>query len=130
MLRVDQGASDAVPQYENGRIAVFDNSFARLPGRFFARVSPTPVAAPRLIEFNQPLAEELGLETAALGPDDLAAMFSGNVTPPGAEPIAQAYAGHQFASFVPQLGDGRAILIGEVVDRMGQRRDIQLKGSG
>ena len=72
-----------------------------------------------LIQFNHPLAAELGLETAALGPDGLAAIFSGNVTPPGAEPIALAYAGHQFASFVPQLGDGRAILIGEVVDRAG-----------
>ncbi len=130
MLRADQVARDAVSQQEHGRIAHFDNSFARLPERFFARVGPTPVAAPRLIEFNHPLAVELGLETAALGPDDLAGIFSGNVTPPGAEPIALAYAGHQFANFVPQLGDGRAILVGEVVDRAGQRRDIQLKGSG
>jgi protein adenylyltransferase len=130
MLRVDSGATDAVPRQTHHRVALFDNSFARLPERFFARVGPTPVAAPRLIRFNHPLAAELGLETAALGPDDLAAIFSGNATPPGAEPIALAYAGHQFASFVPQLGDGRAILVGEVVDRAGQRRDIQLKGSG
>ena len=108
----------------------FSNSYARLPGRFFARVDPTPVTAPRLIQFNHPLGEQLGLRTASLGPDELAAIFAGNVIPPGAEPIAMAYAGHQFAHFVPQLGDGRAILLGEVLDRDGVRRDIQLKGSG
>jgi uncharacterized protein YdiU (UPF0061 family) len=103
-------------------IVSFSNSYARLPERFFARVDPTPVAAPRLIRFNDALADELGLQTASL--------LAGNVTPLGAEPIAMAYAGHQFAHFVPQLGDGRAILIGEVLDRDGVRRDIQLKGSG
>ena len=91
-------------------IVSFSNSYARLPERFFARVDPTPVAAPRLIQFNDTLADELGLQTASLGPNELAAIFAGNVTPLGAEPIAMAYAGHQFAYFVPQLGDGRAIL--------------------
>lgn len=108
----------------------FDNSYARLPGRFYAPVAPTPVRAPRLIEVNRDLAGELGIDADWLaGPAGLA-MVAGNALPDGAEPIALAYAGHQFGHFVPQLGDGRAILIGEVVDREGRRRDIQLKGSG
>jgi serine/tyrosine/threonine adenylyltransferase len=113
-----------------GPIAVFSNSYARLPEHFFARLSPTPVAKVHLIKFNESLAAELGVDTRGLEPDDLAAVFAGNVIPPGAEPIAMAYAGHQFGNFVPQLGDGRAILLGEVVDRNGERRDIQLKGAG
>jgi serine/tyrosine/threonine adenylyltransferase len=111
-------------------IAVFSNSYARLPEHFFSRLSPTPVAKPRLIKFNESLAEELGVDTRGLRPDELAAIFAGNVLPLGAEPIAMAYAAHQFGNFVPQLGDGRAILLGEVVDRNGERRDIQLKGAG
>jgi serine/tyrosine/threonine adenylyltransferase len=111
-------------------IAVFSNSYARLPEHFFARLSPTPVAKPSLIKFNESLAAELGVDTRGLGPDELAAVFAGNVIAPGAEPIAMAYAGHQFGNFVPQLGDGRAILLGEVVDRNGERRDVQLKGAG
>src|SRR3984885_6195630 len=113
-----------------GSIAVFSNSYAPLPEPFFARLSPTAGAKPRLITFNASLASELGLDTRALEPDELAAIFAGNVIPPGAEPIAMAYAGHQFGNFVPQLGDGRAILLGEVVDRNGERRDVQLKGAG
>jgi serine/tyrosine/threonine adenylyltransferase len=113
-----------------GPIAVFSNSYARLPEHFFARLSPTPVARPRLITFNELLASELGVDTRGLEPDELAAVFAGNVMPTGAEPIAMAYAGHQFGNFVPQLGDGRAILLGEVLDRNGERRDIQLKGAG
>ncbi|HYH82030.1 MAG TPA: YdiU family protein [Longimicrobium sp.] len=108
----------------------FDNSYARLPERFFARVSPTPVAAPRLIHLNAALADELGLDARALDGELGARIFAGNQLPEGAEPIATAYAGHQFGSFVPQLGDGRAILLGEVVDRGGTRRDVQLKGAG
>jgi uncharacterized protein YdiU (UPF0061 family) len=111
-------------------IAVFSNSYARLPEHFFARLPPTPVAKPSLIKFNESLASELGLDIRGLEPEELAAIFAGNVIPPGAEPIAMAYAGHQFGNFVPQLGDGRAILLGEVVDRNGERRDIQLKGAG
>ncbi len=107
----------------------FDNSFARLPPQFFARVDPTPVAEPWLIKLNRPLAEELGLDVATLERDG-AQIFSGNSVPAGAAPLAMAYAGHQFGTFVPQLGDGRAILLGEVIDRSGQRRDIQLKGPG
>lgn len=107
-------------------IAAFSNSFAALPERFFVRQNPAQVAHPQLIAFNEPLARELGLSSTA----DAAGIFSGNVLPPGADPIAMAYAGHQFGNFVPQLGDGRAILLGEVIDRNGMRRDIQLKGAG
>jgi uncharacterized protein YdiU (UPF0061 family) len=113
-----------------GPIAVFSNSYARLPEHFFARLAPTPVAKPHLIKFNDALASELGVNTQGLDPDRLAAMFAGNVTPSGAEPIAMVYAGHQFGNFVAQLGDGRAILLGEVLDRNGERRDVQLKGAG
>ena len=113
-----------------GPIAVFSNSYARLPEHFFARLAPTPSSKPHLIKFNELLASELGVNAQGLEPDELAAVFAGNVTPPGAEPIAMAYAGHQFGSFVPQLGDGRAILLGEVLDRNGDRRDVQLKGAG
>jgi uncharacterized protein YdiU (UPF0061 family) len=111
-------------------IAAFSNSYARLPERFFARLTPTPATKPRLIKFNESLALELGVNAKGLEPDELAAVFAGNVTPSGAEPIAMAYAGHQFGNFVPQLGDGRAILLGEVLDRSGERRDVQLKGAG
>ena len=111
-------------------IIVFSNSYARLPRHFFARVDPAPAPKPRLIAFNDALASELGFNAQGREPDELAAVFAGNVAPPGAEPIAMAYAGHQFGSFVPQLGDGRAILLGEVLDRNGRRRDIQLKGAG
>ena len=108
----------------------FDNSYARLPERFFARLPPTPVAAPRLLKLNTALAEELGLDPAVLASPDGVAALAGNLVPEGAEPIAQAYAGHQFGGFSPQLGDGRAILLGEVIRPDGARRDIQLKGSG
>ncbi|WP_115420716.1 YdiU family protein [Ensifer sp. M14] len=107
----------------------FDNSFALLPPQFFARVDPTPVAEPCLIKLNRSLAEDLGLDVASLERDG-AQIFAGNSVPAGAAPLAMAYAGHQFGTFVPQLGDGRAILLGEVIDRSGQRRDIQLKGPG
>lgn len=108
----------------------FDNSYARLPQGFFTRTAPTPVAAPRLIALNRPLAVRLGLDPDWLaGPEGLA-MLSGNALPEGAEPIAQAYAGHQFGGFSPQLGDGRAVLLGEVVSPGGARFDIQLKGAG
>jgi serine/tyrosine/threonine adenylyltransferase len=108
----------------------FDNSYARLPERFYARRAPTAVTAPRLIRLNRALAEDLGLDPDWLaGPEGVAAL-GGNVVPEGAEPIAAAYAGHQFGQFVSQLGDGRAVLLGEVIGRDGQRRDIQLKGAG
>ncbi|MFM2152654.1 MAG: hypothetical protein RL199_1089 [Pseudomonadota bacterium] len=106
----------------------FDNSSARLPERFHARCTPTPVAAPGLVRVNAPLCRELGIDADALAGD--VAVLAGNRVPEGADPIALAYAGHQFGHFVPQLGDGRAILMGEVVGADGLRRDLQWKGSG
>jgi uncharacterized protein YdiU (UPF0061 family) len=107
----------------------FDNSYARLPDAFHTRVNPTPVAEPRLVFFNRPLARSLGLDPAAFTGPDAAALFTGNQILPGAEPIAQAYAGHQYGNFV-RLGDGRAILLGEHLTPAGERFDIQLKGAG
>ena len=108
----------------------FQNTYAALPDNFFARVAPTPVSAPRLIKLNRPLAVQLGLDPDVLETAEGAEILAGKTVPAGADPIAMAYAGHQFGNFVPQLGDGRAILLGEVIDRDGIRRDIQLKGSG
>ncbi len=108
--------------------APFDNSYAALPAGFYTRTNPTPVAAPRLLAFNAALAQDLNLTHSDA--DDLAFVFGGNELPAGAAPLAQLYAGHQFGNYNPQLGDGRAILLGEVVDSDGMRRDIQLKGSG
>src|SRR3954469_9436047 len=108
----------------------FQNSYSALPDSFFARVAPTPVAAPRLIKLNRPLAVQLGLDPDVLESPEGAEILAGKRLPDGADPIAMAYAGHQFGHFVPQLGDGRAILLGEVIDRNGVRRDIQLKGAG
>jgi uncharacterized protein YdiU (UPF0061 family) len=105
------------------------NTYAALPSRFYARVAPMPVREPRLVVFNSRLAEELGFDPGVVE-HEAARWFSGNQTPDDADPIALAYAGHQFGGFVPQLGDGRAILLGERVGRDGVRRDIQLKGSG
>ena len=108
----------------------FDNSYAReLPG-FYVAWKPDAVPAPQLLYLNAPLADELGLDAAALAGPEGAALFAGNVLPEGSEPIAQAYAGHQFGGFSPQLGDGRALLLGEIVDRHGCRRDLAFKGSG
>ncbi len=109
----------------------FEHSYAALPPRFYERVRPAVAAAPRLVVFNRRLASELGFE-----PDvdtlerDAAALFSGNRLPDDAHPIAMAYAGHQFGGFVPRLGDGRAILLGEIKGPDGILRDIQLKGAG
>src|SRR5690242_5122777 len=108
----------------------FQNTYSALPASFFARVAPTPVAAPRLIKLNRPLAVQLGLDPDVLDSPEGAEILAGKRLPDGADPIAMAYAGHQFGHFVPQLGDGRAILLSEVIDASGVRRDIQLKGSG
>ncbi len=108
----------------------FQNTYAALPANFFARVAPTPVTSPRLIKLNRPLAVQLGLDPDRLDSPEGAEILAGKRIPEGADPIAMAYAGHQFGHFVPQLGDGRAILLGEVIDADGVRRDIQLKGSG
>src|SRR5256885_10181923 len=120
---------EALPPGGAPRFA-FDNSYARLPERFYARLDPTPVAQPRLIKVNEALAGELGLDVGVLTSPQGIEILAGNRIAQGSLPIALAYAGHQFGNFVPQLGDGRAILLGEVVDRHSNRRDIQLKGSG
>ncbi len=107
----------------------FQHSYSALPSRFYVRVSPTPVANPQLVVFNTALAADLGLEPKLLEPE-AAALFSGNQLPEDATPIAMAYAGHQYGGFVPRLGDGRAILLGELRGPDGLLRDIQLKGAG
>ena len=108
----------------------FNNTYARLPARLFERQKPEPVAAPERFAFNDALAADLGLDTADISDQQITDWFAGNGVPPGADPLAMAYAGHQFGHFVPQLGDGRALLLGEVKDCLGLQRDIQLKGSG
>jgi uncharacterized protein YdiU (UPF0061 family) len=109
---------------------LFDNTYARLPERFFAKQSPAQVPEPKLIRLNLGLAAKLQMDIDWLQSPVGLAMLAGNKIPEGAEPLAQAYAGHQFGGFSPQLGDGRAILLGEVVDANGARFDLQLKGSG
>ncbi|MCC0035963.1 MAG: YdiU family protein [Hoeflea sp.] len=108
----------------------FDNSYARELEGFYVPWKGAEVPAPRMVRFNRALAEEMGLDGTALDSDAGAAIFAGHEAPEGAEPLAMAYAGHQFGGFSPQLGDGRALLLGEVIDRQGRRRDIHLKGSG
>ena len=108
----------------------FDNSYARLPERFFSRQLPTPVEAPSLIRVNTALAQQLRIDTEWFNSKEALLTFAGNHVPAGAEPIATVYAGHQFGGWNPQLGDGRAILLGEVIGIDGQRYDIQLKGGG
>ncbi len=111
-------------------LIAFDNTYARLPDRFFTRTTPTAVRRPTLLALNEPLAALLGLDPAALAADDGVAVLAGNARAEGSDPIALAYAGHQFGAFVARLGDGRAVLLGEVVGTDGKRRDIQLKGAG
>ena len=108
----------------------FDNSFARELGGLYVPWRPAVVPAPRLLFPNHVLAEELDLDVTSLDGSSGAATFAGNALPDGAEPLAQAYAGHQFGGFSPQLGDGRALLVGELIDAQGRRRDLHLKGSG
>ena len=108
----------------------FDNTYAQLPSRFYAKLPPAPVAQPKLIKINRPLAAELNIDWSYLESDDGVLALAGNRLFDGSEPLAMAYAGHQFGNWVHQLGDGRALLLGEVVDASGCRRDIQLKGSG
>ncbi len=108
----------------------FDNSYARLPQEFFVLTTPTPVARPQMIRLNRALASELGLDVGRLDSPKGLAILAGNQLAEGSQPLAMAYSGHQFGGFSPQLGDGRAILLGEVVGQDGQRYDIQLKGAG
>ena len=108
----------------------FDNTYARELEGFYVECEAAQSPAPRLLKLNVALAQELGLDPEALASDGGLQVLSGNVVPDGALPLAQAYAGHQFGGFSPQLGDGRALLLGEVIDVHGRRRDIQFKGSG
>src|SRR3989454_7741610 len=128
----DQGSHTMTHVANNSAAAgfVFDNTYARELEGSYVTWKAAPVARPRLVKLNRELAEELGLDAGALDSEEGARIFAGNQSPEGAIPLAQAYAGHQFGGFVPQLGDGRALLLGEVIDRYGRRRDIQLKGSG
>ena len=117
-------------KHENSSVGWrFDNSYARLPDSFYVQLNPVAVRAPQVVMLNHALAESLGLNIRALSKAEAALLFSGNVLPDGAQPIAQAYAGHQFGHFT-MLGDGRAILLGEHLTPTGDRFDIQLKGSG
>ncbi|MAU41534.1 MAG: hypothetical protein CMF31_07915 [Kordiimonas sp.] len=114
---------------------LFDNSYSRLPENFYVRQNPLPVERPALIHFNEALAHRFGIEfkdilQTSAGQNLLAGVFAGNIIPAGAAPLAQAYSGHQFGHFSPQLGDGRAVLLGELRDTEGTLWDIQLKGSG
>ncbi|MEM6745598.1 MAG: YdiU family protein, partial [Pseudomonadota bacterium] len=124
MTQSPAAAADLGPAF------AFDNSYARLPERFFVRQPPAPAPAPRLLRVNAALAEDLGLDPAALASPAGAEVLAGARTPEGSEPLAMAYAGHQFGGWSPQLGDGRALLLGEVHGRDGRRWDVQLKGSG
>lgn len=108
----------------------FDNTYARLPENFYKRVKPTALPAPYLISFNPSAAELLDLDPRECETDDFIETFAGNRLPSGSDPLAAVYAGHQFGQFVPQLGDGRAILLGEVLNAKGERWDVQLKGAG
>ncbi len=108
----------------------FDNTYARELDGFYAPLAPAKVPEPEVVLINHDLAATLGVDLAGKSDETLAQLFSGNLPPEGASPLAQAYAGHQFGGFSPQLGDGRAHLLGEVIDSTGQRRDIALKGSG
>ena len=111
-------------------IIQFDNSYGRLPELFYARQQPTSVAAPQLIRVNRPLARVLGIDPGWLSSEAGCLMLAGNSVPDGADPLATVYAGHQFGSYNPKLGDGRALLVGEVIARNGERYDLQLKGAG
>ncbi len=108
----------------------FDNTFARLPGAFFSRLQPTPLPDPYLVAFNPTAAGLIGIDPPYAATSEFVEIFSGNRVPPGADPLAAIYAGHQFGTYVPQLGDGRALLLGEAVGPDNRRWDLQLKGAG
>ena len=112
------------------RIFSFENSYATLPDRFHGKVEPTPVPEPELIRVNEALAERLGLNAVDLASPDGIAFLSGNKVHESSDPLAMAYAGFQFGGFAPSLGDGRAVLLGELLDRDGVRHDVQIKGAG
>ena len=106
-----------------------ERTYSKLPGVFFSKLSPTPVSSPKILLFNQKLADEIGLDLSVLSEEERTQLLSGNLVPKGIEPFAQAYAGHQFGNFT-MLGDGRALMLGEHLTPSGQRLDLQFKGSG
>lgn len=108
----------------------FSNSYARLPAPFHSRLQPTPLEGTRLLSFNPAAAELLDLDPVEALRPEFTRWLSGQAPLPGSEPLAALYAGHQFGHYVPQLGDGRAILLGEVQNRRGERWEVQLKGAG
>ncbi|MBL8052221.1 MAG: YdiU family protein, partial [Nitrospira sp.] len=109
----------------------FDNTYARLPQAFYARLNPTSFSAPPyLVHANQSAAELIDLDPGQLTRPAFAELFGGNALAPGMEPLAMLYSGHQFGVYVPQLGDGRAILLGEATNEQGERWDLHLKGAG
>ncbi len=108
----------------------FNNTYARLPSDFYTRLQPTPLPAPYLVAFNPSAAALIGIDADYAGTGEFIETFSGNRVPPGADPIAAVYAGHQFGTYVPQLGDGRALLLGEAIGPDNRRWDLQLKGAG
>lgn len=108
----------------------FDNSYARMSDKFFSRLEMNCVSSPELIRVNSELADDLRIDPGWLTSKNGIDMMSGNAMPDGADPLASVYAGHQFGHYVQRLGDGRAMLVGEVISRQGVRYDIQLKGSG
>ncbi len=115
----------------DNRVSIpYQNQFSTLPPQCYSEVQPTAVSSPKWIQFNQPLAVELGLDAQALDSDAGLAMFAGNVVPDNAKPLAMVYAGHQFGGWAPRLGDGRAVLLGDLIDTHGEYREIQLKGAG
>ena len=108
----------------------FDDSYARQVPGMSVPWRAAPVPAPELLVLNEELAAELGVDAAALREPAGVSLLVGHGVPDGVTPVAQAYAGHQFGTYVPRLGDGRALLLGEVIDVRGRRRDVHLKGSG
>ena len=128
--RVASGAA-AKPAGPNGHKPFhFNNTFARLPAEFYTRVRPTPLPDPYLVAFNPSAAGLIGLDPAYAATTEFVEIFSGNRVPPGADPIAAVYAGHQFGTYVHQWGDGRALLLGEASGPDNRRWDLQLKGAG
>ena len=115
---------------QNSKNIKFENSYALLPKSFYAKVKPERFSNAKIISLNKGLAEELNLDSDWLLTAQGNQFLSGQEIHEGSDPLAQAYAGHQFGTFVPQLGDGRAVLLGEIVDINGNRKDFQLKGSG
>ena len=114
----------------NKTAILFENTYIALPENFYSNVVPAKIPRPKLLQWNKELALQLGLSLEKLSEEELALIFSGQKLLEGSQPLAMAYAGHQFGNFVPQLGDGRAILLGEILTPDGQRFDVQLKGSG